>query len=84
MIEIKNLITGFLVILIFFTFLLQAYAYEDVLLEECISSAIENPVTKGIAEKSIQSYCDCALDLIIDHSKDVKESGYECALKNFG
>ncbi len=53
------------------------------MLVDCISSAKGNPSIEGASESSIENYCDCALDLIVDQSKDVRESGYECAVMNF-
>tara|TARA_Y100001968_G_scaffold329850_1_gene380178 strand:+ start:1728 stop:1889 length:162 start_codon:yes stop_codon:yes gene_type:complete len=50
---------------------------------ECISSALSNPATKSISKLAISNYCDCALKAIIDENKAVRESGYECAQKNF-
>ncbi len=58
-------------------------AYESDQLAECISSARENPSIEGVSKSSIQNYCQCALDLIIDQNQDVRESGYECAVKSF-
>ena len=60
-----------------------AYAYPESQMQDCISSALENPATKSIPEISITNYCDCALKAIIDENKDIRESGYECAKKNF-
>ena len=59
-------------------------AYEEEMLVDCISSARENTAMEGVSDKSIANYCDCALDLIVDKKKDVRDSGYECAVKNFG
>ncbi len=59
-------------------------AYEPDQLAECIASARENPSIEGVSERSIQDYCECALDLIVDLNQDVRESGYECAVKSFG
>ena len=58
-------------------------AYEQDMLLDCISSASENTSIEGVSDSSIENYCDCALDLIVDQKKDVRESGYECAVKNF-
>ncbi len=59
-------------------------AYEPDQLAECIAGALENPSIEGTAESSIQNYCECALDLIVDQNQDVLDSGYECAAKSFG
>ena len=52
-------------------------------MEDCISSALSNPATKSISKASITNYRDCALKAIIDENKDIRDSGYECAQKNF-
>ena len=60
-----------------------AYSYPESQMDDCISSALSNPATKSISKVAITNYCDCALKAIIDENKDVRESGYECAQKNF-
>ena len=65
------------------SFASTAYSYPESQMEECISSALSNPATKSISKKAITDYCDCALKAIIDENKGIKESGYECAQKNF-
>ena len=65
------------------SFASTAYSYPESQMEDCISSAISNPATKSISKDSITNYCDCALKAIIDENKDIRESGYECAQKNF-
>ena len=60
-----------------------AYSYPESQMNDCISSALSNPATNSISKDAIKSYCDCALAAIIDEGKDIKESGYECAQKNF-
>ncbi len=72
----------FIAILIF-AFASSAHSYPESQMQDCISSAISNPSTKGISKTSITNYCDCALKAIIDENKDIRESGYECAKKNF-
>ena len=59
-------------------------AYEPDQLTDCISSALINPALEGVSESSIQNYCECALDLIVDQQQDVRDSGYKCAVKSFG
>ena len=61
----------------------SAFAYTESQMNECISSALNNPATKSISEIAITNYCDCAVKAIIDEKKDIRDSGYECALKNF-
>ena len=60
-----------------------AYSYPESQMEDCFSSALNNPATKSISKIAITNYCDCALQAIIDENKDIRESGYECAQKNF-
>ena len=60
-----------------------AYSYPESQMDDCVSSALSNPATKSISEKAIKNYCNCALKAIIDEDKDIRESGYECAQKNF-
>ena len=60
-----------------------AYSYPESQMDDCISSALSNPATKSISKIEITNYCDCALKAIIDQKKDIRESGYECAQKNF-
>ena len=75
----KILIISFLLI----AFASSAYSYPESQMEDCVSSATNNPATKSISKASITSYCDCALKAIIDENKDIRESGYDCALRNF-
>ncbi len=70
-------------ILLFYSFSGPAYSYTEIQMEECLSSAIINPATKSISKSSLSNYCDCALKAIIDENKDIRNSGYECAVKNF-
>ena len=65
------------------SFASKAYSYPESQMEDCVSSALSNPATKSISKASITNYCDCALKAIIDENKDIRESGYECAQKNF-
>tara|TARA_B100000965_G_scaffold285732_1_gene243655 strand:- start:283 stop:489 length:207 start_codon:yes stop_codon:yes gene_type:complete len=66
-----------------FSFASTAYSYPETQMDDCITSALRNPATKSISKVLITNYCDCALKAIIDENKDIKQSGYECALKNF-
>ncbi len=66
-----------------FTFSNAAYSYPESQMNDCVSSALSNPATKSISKSAITNYCDCALKAIIDQNKDIRESGYECAQKNF-
>ncbi len=61
----------------------SAYSYPESQMDDCVSSALSNPATQSISENAITNYCDCALRAIIDENKDIRESGYECAQKNF-
>ena len=69
--------------LLIVSFANTAYSYPQSQMSDCISSALSNPATKSISKIAITNYCDCALKAIIDEHKDIKESGYECAQKNF-
>ena len=66
-----------------FSFASPSYPYPESQMNDCISSAINNPATNSISKASIINYCDCALKAIIDDNKDIRESGYECAQKHF-
>ena len=60
-----------------------AYSYPESQMDDCVSSALNNPATKSISKAAISNYCHCALTAIIDENRDIRESGYECAQKNF-
>ena len=83
MYKIKQLIFLGFCLLAFILFATDARAYQEDMLLDCISSAKENTSLEGISQRSIENYCDCALELIVDQSKDVQESAYKCAVKNF-
>ena len=72
-----------IIILLVFSFAGSAHAYPQSQMEDCISSASSNPATKSISKILISNYCDCALKAIIDNEQDIRESGYQCALKTF-
>ena len=78
----KFIILSFL-FLSLLVFPLSTIAYDSGQLLDCIDSAKQNKALEGISDSSIQNYCDCALDLILDQEKNVRESGYECATKSF-
>ena len=69
--------------IIIFSFVRTAFSYPASQMNDCITSALSNPATKSISRNSITNYCDCALKAIIDQNKDIRESGYNCALQNF-
>ena len=69
--------------IIIFSYSSTAYSYPESQMNDCVSSALSNPATNSISKIAITNYCDCALKAIIDENKDIKESGYECAQKNF-
>ena len=73
------LIISFIII----SFASAAYSYPESQMNDCILSALSNPATDSVSKKEITDYCDCALKAIIDENKGIKESGYECAQKNF-
>ena len=70
-------------LLVLLAFTPAALAYPQDQFEDCISSAQKNPNVKDVSQSSIERYCDCALTLIVDQKKDIRESGYECAQQNF-
>ena len=75
---------GFLFIsIILLTYSGIAYSYPESQMDDCVSTALSNPATKYISKVAIRNYCDCALKAIIDENKDIRDSGYECAQKNF-
>ena len=75
---------GILIIsIILLTYSGTAYSYPESQMDDCVSSALSNPATKSISKIAIKNYCDCALKAIIDENKDIRESGYQCAQKNF-
>ena len=69
--------------IIIFSYAGTAYSYPESQMDDCVSSALNNPATKSISQSAITNYCDCALKAIIDDNKDIRESGYYCAQKNF-
>ena len=75
--------TILIISILIISFARTAYSYPDSQMDDCVSSALSNPATKSISKVSITKYCDCALKAIIDENKDIRESGYECAQKNF-
>tara|TARA_Y100001968_G_C19373511_1_gene726348 strand:+ start:755 stop:1015 length:261 start_codon:yes stop_codon:yes gene_type:complete len=81
--QAKQLIFTACLILIVFAIAPLVRAYEADQLADCILSARENPSLAGVSESSIQNYCECALELIVDQKKDVTESGRKCAVKSF-
>ena len=76
-----RLLAVFLLIILCFSS--KAIAYPQDQLMDCVSSAKENPSLEGVSITSIENYCDCALELIVDGAKSPRDSGYECALKHF-
>ena len=72
-----------LLLVILFSYINPVYSYPENQMDECISTALSNPATKTISKLAITNYCDFALKAIIDENKDIRESGYTCAQKNF-
>ncbi len=68
---------------VFLVFVPIAIAYPQDQFNDCISSAEQNPSVQGVERASLEEYCDCALKLIVDEGRDLRDSGYECALKSF-
>ena len=81
--KLKQLVICACFLLTLMLFTSRVKAYEQDMLLDCISSARENTSIEGVSDSSIENYCDCALELIVDERKDVRDSGYECAVKNF-
>ena len=75
--------TSLILALVIFSFAIPTFSYPESQMKDCLISAKNNPATKGVSEDSLKNYCDCALQAIIDQGRDIRESGYECALKNF-
>ena len=75
--------TFLLLSILIVSFASTAYSYPENQMDDCVSSALSNPATKSISKIAITNYCDCALKAIIDEKKDIRESGFECAQKNF-
>ncbi len=69
--------------IIIFSYSGTAYSYPENQMDDCVSSALGTPATNSLSKIAITNYCDCALKAIIDENKDIRESGYECAQKNF-
>ena len=72
-----------IIFFLFFSFARTTLSYPESQMNDCLSSALNNPATKSISKIELTNYCDCALKAIIDENKDIRESGYECAQKNF-
>ena len=77
--QMKHVLIFLLVIIAFSP---QAISYPQEQLKQCIASEKKNINLKGASGASIQNYCDCALELIVDKSEEFKESGYKCAVMN--
>ena len=75
--------TILIILILIISFSSKAYSYPESQMNDCVSSALSNPATNKISKSDIKNYCDCALKAIIDENKDIRESGYECAQKNF-
>ena len=53
-------------------------AYPEDQLHECILAAKTNPSLLGVPETSIEGFCDCALNYILDQGKNAKNSANQC------
>ena len=79
---IKSLVTVlFTISLLIFSQCVNAY--ENNQFNDCIESAQQNKALKGISKEEIENYCDCALIAIIDEKRELREAGYQCAMKYF-
>ena len=82
--NIAKKMKGILILsIIIFSYAGIAYSYPEKQMDDCVSSALSNPATKSISKIEIKNYWDFALKALIDEKKDIRESGYECAQKNF-
>ncbi len=70
-------------LLIIFALSPKAISYPEDQFQACIASEKLNPNLTSVSKASIESYCDCALSLILDQERDSQSSGYECATKHF-
>ena len=81
--NLNKMKASLIISIILFTCCGTVYSYPQSQMDDCITSALSNPATKSISKVAITNYCDCALKAIIDEKKDIRDSGYECAQKNF-
>lgn len=59
------------------------FGYPQDQLRQCVLGSKQNPILLGVPESSIENYCDCVLNLIIDEKKEARESANKCGLKYF-
>ena len=70
-------------LLALFTFVPMSIAYPQDQLEECMLSAKKNPAIQDVDGSSIESFCDCSLNLIMDQGERAKTAANQCAEKVF-
>ena len=58
-------------------------AYPQEQLNQCILSTKQSPIILGVPQHSIESYCDCALKLIVDEQQEMRKSANQCASQYF-
>ena len=58
-----------------FPSIVHAYPSND--LRECIDSAKLNPIIQEEDQNRIESFCDCALEIIIDQEKSIADAELE-------
>ncbi len=61
----------------------KVIAYPEDQLKQCILGAKRNPVVLGVPSQSIENWCDCVLELIIDEGKEDILSANQCGKKFF-
>ena len=78
----------FLLVFLLINFLLlapaSACAYPESQFKECLLGVKRSPIILGVPEQSIENFCDCALEKIIDQGIDDKTAGIDCTSKSFG
>ena len=81
--KFKQLVLLSCFLLSFMLFTSVVMAYEQDMLVDCISSARENTSIEGVSDSSIENYCDCVLELIVDKGREPKDSANLCGSKFF-
>ena len=72
-----------ILLIIIFSYSGTLSSYPESEINECVLNALSNPATKSISVIAIKDYCDCFLNETIDKNNTIRESGYNCAVKNF-
>ena len=72
-----------ILLILFFIFSPVGNAYPQSQLKECILGSRQSPIVLGTPIKSIENYCDCVLELIVDKGREPKDSTNLCGSKFF-